>query len=133
MRAPSEAEHEVRATVEAFFDALANRRFEALIAAFAEDPDVALFGSEVSEVVVGRDALAQFLNRLCARRFGPRFTLGRHDVSMAGSIAWLTAPARVAIGEAVADPYRITLVLERRADRWLIVLFNGSEPAPDRA
>jgi ketosteroid isomerase-like protein len=126
-------EREILAAAEAFFAALATRNLDDLLAAFVRDPDVALYGSEVSEVAVGPAALRQFLQRICALPIGPRFTLGEWRVSAGGEVAWLTAPARVAIGEAVADPYRVTLVLERRGGRWLIALFNGSEPVPDRA
>jgi ketosteroid isomerase-like protein len=133
MRADPTVEREVSAAVEAFVDALAARDLDTLLAAFVNNSDVALYGSEISEVAIGPEALRHFLQRICALPSGPRLTASEWRISTNSDVAWLTAPARVAIGETVADPYRVTLVLEKRNGRWLIALFNGSEPMPDRA
>ena len=133
MPADPDTEREIRAAVSAFFDALANRRLDDLVAAFSDESDVALYGSEVSEISIGPQAVRRFLERICALPSGPRFTFGEWQISVDGDVAWLTVPARVAIGETVADPYRLTLILRKRRGRWLIALFNGSEPAPDRS
>ena len=131
MRADRETERAVLAAVDVFFDHLANRRLDEAVECFAPDADVALYGSEVSEVAIGPTALREFLGGIF-RKAGPRFTFKERAISAAGDVAWLTAAATVTIGDAVAGSYRLTLVLERRDGHWLIVLFNGSEPVPDR-
>ncbi len=132
MRADPETERAVFAAVDAFFDHFANRRLEEALAAFVPDADVALYGSEVSEIIVGREALRRFFERLFARANGPRFTLEERRASIRGDVAWFTSAATVRIGGTAVSPYRLTGVLERRDGRWLWALFNGSEPLRDR-
>ena len=132
MRADSATEREVFAALDDFFENLANRRLEETLAAFAPDADVALYGSEVSEVVIGPDALRDFFRRLYERLGGPRFVFRERRLSSSGSVAWFVADAEVALGPNVASPYRLSGVLEKRGGRWLWLLFNGSEPHPDR-
>jgi ketosteroid isomerase-like protein len=133
MRADSAMEREVFAALDEFFENLANRRLEETLAAFAPDADVALYGSEVSEIVIGPDALRSFFGRLYEKLGGPRFTFRQRRLSSSGSVAWFVADAEVALGAHVASPYRLSGVLEKRDGRWLWLLFNGSEPQADRA
>lgn len=132
MRADPPTEAEIFAAVDAFFGHFANRRLEEALAAFLPDADVALYGSEIGEVVVGPDALRDFFGRLFARPGGPCFSLKDRRASVAGNVAWFTSAAEVRIGDLTISQYRLTGVLERRAGRWLWALFNGSEPLPDR-
>jgi ketosteroid isomerase-like protein len=132
MRADAATEQAIFAAVDAFFDHLAERRLEETLAAFVPDRDAALYGSEVGEIAVGPEALRRFFESFYARPNGPRFAVGERRASVRGDVAWFTCAASVAIGEVVAEPYRLTGVLERREGRWLWVLFNGSELRPDR-
>jgi ketosteroid isomerase-like protein len=132
MRADPETEREVFAAVDAFFDHIAHSRADAALASFAPDADIALYGSEASEVVIGPDALRAFLAKLLNGPVGPRFKFLQRSASVSGRVAWFTAEAEVAIGAEVLAPYRLTGVLEKRRGRWLWMLFNGSEPRPDR-
>ena len=132
MRADSTTEREVFAALDDFFENLANRRLEETVAAFAPDADVALYGSEVSEIVIGPDALRRFFHHLYERVGGPRFAFRQRRLSSSGSVAWFVADAEVALGAHVASPYRLSGVLEKRGGRWLWLLFNGSEPRPNR-
>jgi ketosteroid isomerase-like protein len=132
MRADSATEREVFAALDNFFEHLANQRLEEVLAAFAPDADVALYGSEVSEVVIGPDALRGFFERLFERPDGPRFAFRQRRLSSSGGIAWFVADAEVTIGPHIASPYRLSGVLEKRGERWLWLLFNGSEPQPNR-
>jgi ketosteroid isomerase-like protein len=118
--------------VEDFFEHMAAGRMDDVLAAFAPDEDVALYGSEASEAFVGRSAIGDFLRRLFARGHGPRFTFLRHRIASEGDTAWFVADAEVEAGGIRVAPYRVSGVLVRRDGRWLWKLFNGSEPAPDR-
>ena len=133
MRADPATEREVLAALDDFFEHLANQRLEEVLEAFAPDADVALYGSEVSEVTVGPDALRSFLKRIFERPDGPRFAFRQRRLSSSGGVAWFVADAEVTVGPHVASPYRLSGVLEKRGGRWLWLLFNGSEPRPDRA
>lgn len=132
MKADAETEREVWLAVDALFEHLAACRLEPAFACFAPDPDVTLFGSEVSEAFIGPEALREFLAKLLARPAGPKFRLLDRRMSRRSDVAWFTADAEVTIGAARISPYRLTGVLEKRNGRWLWMLFNGSEPLPDR-
>jgi ketosteroid isomerase-like protein len=133
LRTDPETEAAIFAAVDAFFDHFANCRLVETLAAFVQDEDVALYGSERAEAFVGRAAIQDFLARLFDRHEGPRFRLESRKASLRGNVAWFVAEASVTVGDQVVAPYRLSLVLERRGGRWLIALFNGSEPLPDRA
>ena len=132
MRADPTVEAELAAALDRFFDHVAHCRLEETLACFAPDDDVALYGSEVSETVIGQDALRRFFESLYRSSDGPRFRFGDRRATVRGEVAWFTAEAEVAIGGQVIAPYRLTGILERRDGRWLWRLFNGSEPQPDR-
>jgi hypothetical protein len=127
-----DARAEVWRTVEVFFDHMAAGRLDDVLTAFAPDDDVALYGSEASEAFVGRSAIADFLRRLFARGYGPRFTFRKHQIACGGDAAWFVAEAEVHAGDLCIAPYRVSGVLVRQNGRWQWKLFNGSEPAPDR-
>jgi ketosteroid isomerase-like protein len=133
MRADSATEREVFAALDDFFENLANRRLEETLTAFAPDADVALYGSEVSEIAIGPDALRRFFRRIFEELGGPRFAFRQRRLSSSASVAWFVADAEVVLGAHVASPYRLSGVLEKRDGRWLWLLFNGSEPRPGRA
>lgn len=87
MRADSTTEREVFAALDDFFENLANRRLERTLAAFAPDADVALYGSEISEAVIGPDALRRFFERIFEKPDGPRFAFRQRRLSSSGNIA----------------------------------------------
>jgi hypothetical protein len=132
VRADAETEREVWNAVDALFEHFAECRPDSALACFASDPDVSLSGSEVSEVFIGPAALREFLTKLLARPSGPKFRLFEKRMTRRGDVAWFTADAEVTIGDVRISPYRLTGVLEKRNGRWFWMLFNGSEPLPDR-
>ena len=132
MALAAEDEAEILAAIDRFLGALAGRRLDEVIDAFSEDADTYLYGSEVSEIVIGPAAIRRFFERFFQARAGPRFTLGARNVSVSGDIAWFVAECEVVVGDQTVAPYRLCGVLQRRDGRWRWRLFNGSEPRPDR-
>ena len=132
MRADPQTEREIFIAVDAFLDHLAGCRSDEALACFLPDGDAALYGSEVSETIVGPTALRTFFEKLLSRATGPRFSLAQRRASIAGNVAWFTSEGEVQIGEMRVAPYRLSGVLEKRDGRWLWALFSGSEPLPDR-
>jgi ketosteroid isomerase-like protein len=124
-------EAEVVSAIDGFFESLAHRRLEETLAAFTPEADASLYGSEISEVVVGHAALRSFFGQIYAKPHGPRFRFRDRRVSVRGDVAWFTAEAEVAFGDEIITPYRVTGILEKREGRWLWALFSGSEPRPD--
>jgi ketosteroid isomerase-like protein len=132
VKANEETERQVSAAVDSLLNHFAAGDVEGAMDCFAEDADIALYGSEVSEVVIGPVAMRAFFQRVLGGISKPRFTLSNRRVSAGSDVSWFTADAEVDIGGVRASPYRLVAVLEKRHGRWLWTLFSGSEPLPDR-
>ena len=89
-------------------------------------------------IVTSEDALLRGLNEI--RAFIERYVAGpttyswswdRIQVSSSGAVAWLLATgsetAETADSRAVHE-YRMSMVLERRGDHWLLLQVHGSSP-----
>jgi hypothetical protein len=77
----------------------------------------------------GPDELRGFLDRYVGGNTTYSREWDRRDVSIAGSLAWLLAEGTETAASderAARHPYQMTMVLERRDDRWLVRLVRGS-------
>ena len=132
MKADANTEAAAVASLTKFSDAYARRDKDALLAVFAPDPDVLLFGTGADEKRIGRAELKAQTDRDFAQSEAASCRWTWHSVSTAGSVAWLAADgvvsARVA-GQNLSFPVRLTAVLERRGDQWPIVQAHVSVPA----
>jgi ketosteroid isomerase-like protein len=123
-------ETELIEVLESFCSALEDRDVEAVIHLLAPDPDVVVVTSEES-LLRGPIELRRFLDGYANGPTTYSWKWDRHDVSGAGSVAWLLAEGT----ETAVSPdrrerhrYRMTMVLERRGDRWLLMQVHGSSP-----
>jgi ketosteroid isomerase-like protein len=108
---------------------IADGRHAESVAAFSEDSDAAIYGSETGEAFVGPRAIRSFFADLYARPYRVIFTLPERTVSASGTVAWFTGEGTYRLSTGGDEmPYRLSGVLERRRERWLWQLFSGSEP-----
>lgn len=129
MLARAEIKWAVFKAVDDLLGYIANGRHPESVAAFTDDADVALVGSEAGEAFVGPVALRAFFADLYARPYRVLFALPDRRISSAGNVAWFTGEGTYRLSDADEEmPYRLTGVLERRGGRWLWQLFSGSEP-----
>ena len=129
MRATAEVKWAVYKVFDAFFDAIANGRIDEAMACWSDDPDAALYGSEISDVALGPAAIRSHLAEYLALPDRLRFTFPERLVLASGNVAWLTADGTVRTEPDGAEhPYRITAIFARRRDQWLWQLFSGSVP-----
>ncbi len=129
MRAKAEAKWGVLKAVDELLDHIANGRLQESVDAFTGDEDAMLIGSEPGEIAIGPEALRTFFAELYARPSRVLFTLPERRVSAMGHVAWLTGEGTYRLSTGGEElPYRLTAVLERRRDQWLLQLFSGSEP-----
>ncbi len=129
MHALAEVRWEIYKAADTLFDHIANGRLKASLACFTDDPDVALIGSEDTDVAIGKRAIREHLFALYAKPFRVNFSFPERRVSALGNIAWFTAEGTYRIStEDEERPYRLTGILEKRDDIWLWQLFSGSEP-----
>jgi uncharacterized protein (TIGR02246 family) len=123
-------EQEILEVLDRFCAGFASRDPEAVMVLFAPDPDIAVVTSE-EPLLRGPDELRDFLKRYVD---GPKtysWRWERRDASIIGSVAWLLAEGTetATTGEqSEQHPYRMTVVLERRAERWRLLLVHGSSP-----
>jgi uncharacterized protein (TIGR02246 family) len=123
-------EAELIEVLERFCSGFADRDVEAVIRLFAPDPDVVVVTSEES-LLRGPAELRRFLDRYADGPTAYSWEWDRYDVSTAGSVAWLLAAGtETAATEDRLEqhPYRMTMVLVRSEERWLLTQVHGSSP-----
>ena len=123
-------EAELIEVLDQFCSGFASRDADAVLSVCALEPDLIVVTSE-EPLLRGPDELRCFLDRYVGGDTTYSWKWYRHDVSIAGSLAWLLAEGSetAASEEGVArHPYRMTMVLERRDDRWLVRQVHGSSP-----
>jgi ketosteroid isomerase-like protein len=112
------------ATFHALFRSVLDERDpDAFMALWAEEDDVAMWGSELTERADGRAELRTLGESIAAHPGEIRFTWDDLHVHKHGDIAWINAA-----GSVNGSPYRMTAVLVRRAGEWRWHTFSGSEP-----
>jgi len=132
MKADPKTEATVMNVVNQFTEAFAKRDLDAMLALYAPDPDVVVIGTGGDEKRIGLAEIKALVERDFAQFEDASLKIGWHSVSAAGSVAWVAADAIVRAntsGREIGLQARLTVVLERREDRWLIVQFHGSVPA----
>jgi ketosteroid isomerase-like protein len=116
--------------LERFCSAFTDRDAQAVMCLFDPDPDVVVITSE-EPLLRGPVELRRFLDRYVAGHTTYSWEWQRHDISTAGSVAWLLADGTETA--ATEDglqrhPYGMTMVLEHHDDRWLLRQVHGSSP-----
>ena len=123
-------EAELIEVLDRFCSGFASRDADTVLSVCALEPDLTVVSSE-EPLLRGPDELRRFLDRYLEGDTTYSWEWDRRDVSIAGSLAWLLAEGtETAASEegAARHPYRMTMVLERRDDRWLVRLVHGSSP-----
>lgn len=132
MKADAKTENEVRAVVEACFKAYSENDYDRALGFVAPDADVVFFGTNEDEKMIGKqqveDQFKLYLSQVESLSINPRWM----SVSAAGPVAWVALDCFcevVADGNKVQFPCRVTMVLEKRINEWLIVQSHTSVPA----
>lgn len=124
MKADVATESAVKAVLNAMADAYARRDASALLATFASDADVVMYGTGADEKRVGLAEIQTQAERDWSQTEAASVTFDWTSISSAGSVAWAATDAsfNLAIGEeSMSLPARVTFVLENRGGNWLIV------------
>lgn len=123
MRADPATEAAVKAVLEALADVYAARDSRLLRGVFAPDPDVVMV-TPGAAAVVGLAAIEAKAESDWSRSEAGSLAYGGMSISAAGPVAWAVTDADFSVkagGLERALPLRITFVLERRGERWLIM------------
>ena len=130
LRPDPQTEAELIGVLESFCRAFADRDGEAVMRLLAPDADVVVVTSE-EPLLRGHEELVAFLDRYVRGATTYSWEWRRHDVSTSGSVAWLLAEGIETATSERGDerhPYRMTMLLERRGERWLLTHVHGSSP-----
>ena len=132
MKADPKTEDVVMSIVKQCFEAFTKKDLDAVLAVFAPDPDVIVIGTGGDEKGVGLAQVRNILGRAFAQFEEATFKFGWHSVSAAGSVALLAADVTLYVKRGdrqITEQIRLTVVLEQRGDRWLIIQWHDSLPA----
>ena len=132
MRADPKIEAAVVNIVKQGLEAFTKRDLDAVLAFFAPDPDVIVVGTGGDEKCVGLAEIRNIFERSFAQFEEASFKFGWHSVSAAGSVAMLAADVTLYVKTSdrqITEQIRLTVVLEQRRDRWLIIQWHDSLPA----
>lgn len=131
MKADNRTTTEVTAVLHNIATAYAKRDITALLANFASDPDVLMYGTGPDEKRVGQAEIQAQAKRDWAQSEAAAIKHETVSVSAAGSVAWAAVDGAFEVkvdGQEMAVPARITYTLEKRGDKWLIVQAHFSVP-----
>jgi len=131
MKADATTEAAVKAVLDKFSESYAKRDLQTLLALFAPDPDLVLYGTGADEKRIGLAELKVQVERDWSQSDAASMLFGWTSVSAAGSVAWVATDGAFEVqagGQEMTLPARLTCVLERRGNQWLIVQAHFSVP-----
>jgi uncharacterized protein (TIGR02246 family) len=132
MRTDPKTEAAVVNVVKQCFEAFTSRDLNAVLAFFVTDPDVIVIGTGGDEKGVGLAEIRNILGRAISQFEEASFQLDWHSVSASGSVAILAADVNLYVKTSdrqITEQIRLTVVLEQRGDRWLVIQWHDSLPA----
>ena len=131
MKADVKTEKDVMNAVKQCFAAFARRDIDAMLAFFAPDPDVVVVGTGSDERGIGLKEIRAIFERAFSQFDEASFKFGWHSVSVRGPLAWLAADVGLhvkASDREISRQIRLTGVMEKRGDKWLILQSHDSVP-----
>jgi uncharacterized protein (TIGR02246 family) len=132
MRADARTERDVNAVLTELQEAYRSRSLPRVMACFAPDADVVLYGTGADEKRVGPEEIRAQVERDWAQTDAAAMVFGSTAVSGSGPVAWTSSDGAFELragGQDITLPARVTCVLEQRDGRWLIVNSHFSTPA----
>jgi uncharacterized protein (TIGR02246 family) len=135
MKADPKTEAEVMNAIKQCFEAFAKRDLNAMLAFFAPDPDVVVIGTGRDEKGIGFAEVKAIFERAFSQFNEASFEFGWHSVSVAGPLAWLATDITFHVkagGREISQQIRLTSIMEKRGDRWLILQAHDSVPDRDQ-
>jgi len=131
MKADAKTKAEVLETVREMWKAYGRLDVDGVLACYAPDPDIVVFGSGADEVYVGPKQAKKGLKRDFAQVLSVKVRLSKVRISAAGKVAWLAADCLFTAHVAGCDidmAGRLTAVFEKRKGRWLIMQSHFAMP-----
>jgi uncharacterized protein (TIGR02246 family) len=131
MKADNVTEKAVKAVLDKFAESYAKRDLKSAMSLIAPDADVVIYGTGADEKRVGPKEIKAQFERDWSQIEDPALEYNWTSISAAGNVTWAAIDAVLKAkveGKSMKFPSRITMVLEKRADKWLIVQGHFSFP-----
>jgi uncharacterized protein (TIGR02246 family) len=131
MKADSVTEKAIKVVLEKFAEGYTKQDLKAVLSLIAPDPDVIMYGTSADEKRTGQKEIKIQLERDWSQIDNPSLEYKWISISAAGSVAWVAIDAVFKAkvnGQNMSFSSRITKVLEKREDKWLIVHAHFSFP-----
>jgi ketosteroid isomerase-like protein len=131
MKADDATEKAIKAVLEKFAESYAKQDLKTALSLIAPDPDVVMYGTSADEKRVGLKEIKAQFERDWSQIETPSLEYKWTSISAAGSVAWVAIDAifKAKInGQDLSFISRVTKVLEKRGDKWLIVHAHFSFP-----
>ena len=121
----------VKAVLDSYITSIENEDMQLYADIIVHDPDMVNFGSDVSQRIVGWDALKKAIEDQNAALAGTKITQTdvTVNVSPEGRFAWATSLWNFKTtmqAQTIDLPVRCTWILEKRNNKWAIVHFHKS-------
>jgi len=121
----------VQSAIKQFTDAYVNRSLAGVMACFAADADVVLYGTGADEKRLGSDQIRIQIERDWSQTESLAMSFALSSISAAGPVAWAAVEGACNIradGRDMTMPLRVSFVFENRGGNWLIVHAHFSTP-----
>jgi ketosteroid isomerase-like protein len=122
---------DVLAVLTKLADAYTQRDLDAVMALFATDPDLTLFGTGADERRLGTDEVRAQIQRDFDQSEAINLQWGWYQVAALGPVAWVAAEADAHVrveGHETIIPLRFTLVCEQYNADWRVIHAHLSSP-----
>jgi len=132
MKADVKTESEIKAVLDKLTRSYEQKDMAGLLACFAPDPDVVMFGTGADEKRVGLAEIQLQAQRDWDQTDSIAMAFDWTSISTAGPVAWAAIDGAFEIqagGQAFRMPARSSFVLEKRNGQWLVVHGHFSAPA----
>jgi ketosteroid isomerase-like protein len=131
MKADDVTEKEVKVVINKFLEAYSKHDMDTLLSLIAPDEDVIVFGLEPDEKCVGIKRIKSQLERDWYQTNISSIEFTCISISSVGPVAWIASEALIKIRTnetSLILSSRITSVLEKRGDKWLVMQAHFSVP-----
>lgn len=131
MKADDATEKAVKSVLEKFAESYAKRDLNSAMSLIAPDADVVMYGTGADEKRIGPKEIKAQFERDLSQIEDPALEYKWTSISASGNVAWIAIDAVFKAkvdGKNMRFPSRITEVLEKRGDTWLIVQGHFSFP-----
>lgn len=131
MKANISTETEIMEVLNRSFECYKRKDVDGMVSLFASDPDVICYGTGEDEKRIGLKEIRAQFERDFSQCDSILCELGWHIISSAGTTAWVAADYLVHAvinGQKKEMIMRMSIVLERRGQKWLIMHMHGSAP-----